>query len=120
MKSKSETFGPLVSDEQRKANIGFVYYIEVDGLRYIGKKNFLAKKGKVYVESDWKTYASSSDLIKDKLKSHVGEFKILEFAHTKRELTYLEVKYQMKNDVLESDEWANKNIMFRFYKNVRD
>ena len=115
-----ETFGPLVSEEQRLANYGFVYLIEVDGLKYIGKKNFLAKRGKKYVESDWKTYKSSSDLIKDKLKTHEGEFKILEFAHTKRELTYLEVKYQMKNDVVESDEWANKNIGFKYYRNVRD
>lgn len=120
MKSKSETFGPLVTEEQRKSNIGFIYLIEVNGLKYIGKKNFLAKKGKTYVESDWKTYRSSSDLIKDKLKSHIGVFKILEFAHSKRELTYLEVKYQMINEVLESDDWANKNIGFRYYKNVRD
>lgn len=117
---KSETFGPLVNDEQRQANIGFVYLICVDGLKYIGKKNFLSKRGKKYVESDWKTYTSSSDLIKDKLKTNIGEFKILEFAHTKRELTYLEVKYQMKNEVLESDEWANKNIGFKYYRNVRD
>lgn len=112
MKSNNLTFGNLISDEDSAKYYGFIYLIEVNGLKYIGQKSF--NKG-----TNWKTYCSSSKEIKEMLKTHSGSFQILEFAKTKREMTYLESRYQMEYRVLEKDEYLNKNILGKFYRNVR-
>jgi hypothetical protein len=93
---------------------GFVYIIEnmLSGRKYIGKKFFWSikrkqvnKKRKSYkVESDWKTYWSSSDELKTDI-TNIGEhnFKrtIIHLCPSKGVTNYLEAKEQMLHSVLE-------------------
>ncbi len=105
---------------------GFVYEItDLDtNKKYIGKKNFwkpkiLPKNTKrkrrirTRVESDWRTYFSSSGLLTEKV-SEYGEkrFKrvILKLCKTKGEMSYYEAKLQFEKDVLLSDEYYNEFI----------
>ena len=106
---------------------GFVYIITniCSNKQYIGKKvlkfrrtkQVKGKKKKVYVESDWRTYFGSSELLKEDVKK-LGEenFKreILRFCRTKGELSYYEAKMQMDNDVLlHPDKFYNEWIMLK-------
>lgn len=111
--------------------IGFIYEITHNptNKRYIGKKilhhnkKLPPLKGKkrarrVIKESDWKTYYGSNDEIKSMIKEGKSdEFtrKILIFATSKKQLSYLEAKEQFKREVLESDDYFNTNILGRFY-----
>lgn len=124
--------------------IGFIYIVEFRDYktdtkyRYIGKKDLFQtrkrrfgkkesalvtdKRKKLYEmvtkESDWKTYYGSSNVIKQLVKDGNVKFmhrEILEFAWTKKHLTYLEVKYLMFNDVLDNDMFINDNILAKFY-----
>jgi len=122
---------------------GFIYittHLET-GKKYLGKKSLhhttnkkLGKKElaalpvtrgrtkltkKVVKESDWKTYYGSEEFIKQKIKNKLqSEFtrEIIDIATSKKHLTYLEIKHQFTNNVLESDEWLNSNILGKFYK----
>ena len=120
---------------------GFVYKTpHITGYKYIGKKSLMynrkkkltkkelleyaGKKGRtpthirVQKESDWKTYYGSHHFIKEMLKTgDENEFarEILEIAYNKKELTYLECKYQFTLGVIESDEWLNDNILGKFF-----
>ena len=122
---------------------GFIYQLtctgncEHLGKKYIGKKqihsvrkknltqkeilllpNKRSKRWKMVTsESDWLTYNSSCDLVKKLIKEGV-EFKreILEFSYSKTQNTYLEARALFKNDVLESEEWFNENILQKFFK----
>jgi hypothetical protein len=112
--------------------IGFVYEIrnKEDNTKYIGKKTLKSKrtlpplkgtkrKRKVIKESNWKTYYSSNDEIKDLVKqgkSDIFEREILEYAYSNIQLTYLETKYQFIREVLEKDDYLNVNILGKFYK----
>lgn len=110
-------------------NVGFVYLITnlVDGRKYIGKKNFWStrtkmvkgKKKRTKVESDWKTYWSSSDELRADV-ANLGEenFRrdILHLCKNKGTMNYLEAKLQMVHGVLESDDWYNGYIMCRVHK----
>lgn len=92
---------------------GFVYLIEnlSNGKKYFGKKQFWFRKIKVTkgkrkrisVESDWKNYYGSSDILNDEIKI-LGKdnFKrtILRLCHSKSELSYYEAKLQFEYDVL--------------------
>lgn len=106
---KSETFGPLVNDEQAKTYYGFIYLVEVADKKYIGKKCFT--KG-----VNWRNYKSSNDEIKKLLTINPGKYKILAFARTNRELTFLETKYQFTMNVLEDDSFCNGNILGKFFR----
>ena len=120
---------------------GFVYKTtHITGQKYIGKKSLMynrkkkltkkelleyaGKKGRtpthirVQKESDWKTYYGSHHFIKEMLKTgSENEFarEILEIAYNKKELTYLECKYQFMLGVIESNEWLNDNILGKFF-----
>lgn len=116
---------------------GFVYLIQdtVTLRSYIGKKilrNTRKKKisqkvkkatgtRKTYErqvkESDWKDYyGSSKELLADIQKYGKQRFKrtILELCCTKKYLSYAEVAWQIKLDVLRSDSY-NGNILGRYY-----
>jgi len=118
-------------------SIGFVYKITnlVDNRIYIGKKILFTstrkkiskrkkaelKTRKVYEivvkESNWLTYTGSSiDLNNDieKLGKDKFKFEILEFACTKKYMTYCEVKYQFKHLVLENNSY-NGNILGKLF-----
>ena len=118
---------------------GFVYIITnlVTGKAYIGKKlskfsktttetvtlkngNKKKKKIRSKIESDWKTYWSSSKEVQDDVKA-LGEDKftreILMFCLSKGTASYFEAKYQMQNEVLENpDKWYNGIVNCRVHR----
>jgi len=108
---------------------GFVYEItnKDNGKKYIGKKFFWSiksyqknkKRKKKKVESDWRDYYGSSELLLEDLnKIGVEQFdrKILRLCKTKSECAYFEAKYQFDYKVLESDEYYNSWIMVKVRK----
>ena len=121
---------------------GFIYLITyTDGTRYVGKKDFYSyqtlpalKSGiqrpdserigknrngkrvyfdKVKKESKWQSYTGSSKLTKGK---KILTKEIIDIAPTKRNLTYLEVKYLFHFNALEDSSYMNDNILGKFYK----
>jgi len=109
--------------------IGFVYEITnlINYKKYIGKKLFFFKKTKIIkkkkkrflVESDWKDYYGSNDiLLKDVEILGKENFKreILVFCRTSGEMTYWENKLQFEKDVLLDDEYYNNWIMCKIKK----
>lgn len=118
---------------------GFVYIITnlVTGKAYIGKKlskfsktsvktvtlkNGTKKKKKIRskIDSDWKTYWSSSKEVQDDVKA-LGEDKfkreILMFCLSKGTASYFEAKLQMQNEVLEHpDMWYNGIVNCRVHR----
>lgn len=126
-------------DEIDEKYTGFVYLITnlSTGRKYIGKKlskfsktstktvklkNGTKKKKKVRskIESDWKTYWSSSKEVIDDVKA-LGEDKfkreILMFCLSKGTASYFEAKFQMQNEVLEHpDMWYNGIVNCRVHR----
>ena len=125
-----------ISDLPNNA-FGFVYqtthlptnkkYIGKKSLMYnlkkkLGKKEKLLWEGKgrppiykrVLKESDWKTYYGSHSFIKESNEEDLRR-EILEIAYHKKELTYLECKYQFTLGVLESRSYLNDNILGKFF-----
>jgi hypothetical protein len=120
--------------------IGFIYIMTaiIDGksVAYIGKKNFFAnikkplgkkalamttdKRLKKYtreIKPDFMNYYSSNKTLKDAHKAGVIiKREILMICYSQMELTYQEVKHQFKYEVLEKEEYLNRNILGRFYK----
>ena len=104
--------------------VGFVYMITClpTGRKYIGKKLFWGMrrkqvKGKikrVKTESDWKKYWSSSEELRaDVVRLGEENFKreIIHLCYGKGELSYLEVREQIDNRVLEHPaQWYNNLI----------
>ena len=120
-----------------EGTFGFIYQTThtPTGKKYIGKKSLiynqkkkLGKKEKalyegkgrpptfkrVLKESDWKTYFGSHSFIKDANKEDLTR-QILQIAYNKKELTYLECKYQFISEVLEDKKYLNDNILGKFY-----
>ena len=116
-------------EEVLNSHVGFVYLITnlVDGRRYIGKKLFKfsrtkqvkGKRKKVKVDSDWKTYFSSSEALKadvEALGPDSFRREILRLCKTKAECSYWEAKLQFEHDVLLSDQWYNSWISCKIHK----
>ena len=120
-----------------KGAFGFIYQKThlPTGKKYIGKKyliyNLKKKLGKkekalwegkgrppVYKqtkkESDWKTYYGSHIFIKEANEKDLKR-EILEIAYHKKELTYLECKWQFILEVLENKGYLNDNILGKFF-----
>lgn len=126
-------------DQIPEGTFGYIYLITnvLTNKFYVGKKQLssnrkakLTKKEKllpenkrkrfkrVIKETDWLTYWGSSEELKQDIeKFGIGNFKreILCFSSTKMNLSYYEVHYQFKYDVLFKDSY-NKNILGKFYK----
>ena len=125
-----------ISDLPKNA-FGFVYqtthlptnkkYIGKKSLIYnlkkkLGKKEKLLWEGKgrppvykrVLKESDWKNYYGSHSFIKEANEEDLKR-EILKIAYHKKELTYLECKYQFTLGVLESRSYLNDNILGKFF-----
>lgn len=121
--------------EDREPWVGMVYVIEnVDsGRKYVGQKLFWKPKysvktnkttgkktrKKLRAESDWRDYWSSSDLVKaDVEKMGQDRFvrRCVKLCKTKGELNYEELKAQVLNGVLESEDWYNGIIQVRIHK----
>ena len=108
---------------------GFVYLItnNDNGKKYIGKKLFWFRKTKILkgkkkrykIESDWKTYWSSSEEVKS-LVQNLGEQlftrEILHICESKGMCNYLEAREQMDRRVLESNDYYNGTIQCRIHK----
>lgn len=120
-------------EEDLKKWVGFVYVITdlSTNKMYIGKKTFWSKKtlpplkGKSrkrrkIVESDWRKYYGSSDLVKQLLNEH-GEKnfhrEILHFCKSKGEMGYIEAKEQFDRNVLLDDRYMNGIINCRIHRN---
>jgi hypothetical protein len=102
---------------------GFIYVITntVNHRQYIGKKQCSSRvkrkplKGKTrnridHKESDWKTYTGSSKELNDDIAKHGKEnftFTILEWCGSKWELGYKEIKRQIEQDVILSENFYN-------------
>ena len=116
----------ILFDETPEEYQGFVYEITElhTNKKYIGKKNFwkpktLPKNSKrkrrirTRVESDWRSYFSSSGLLTEKVEEF-GEnaFRrvILKLCKTKGEMSYYEAKLQFEKDVLFKEEYYNEFI----------
>ena len=110
---------------------GFVYQITElhTDKKYIGKKNFWKPKilpvnktrkrrVRTRIESDWKTYFSSSQQIQ-KIVEESGEDKfkreILKLCKTKGEMSYHEAKLQFEHNVLLRDDYYNEFIGCRVH-----
>ena len=105
---------------------GYVYIITnmTNNMKYIGKKFFWTtkyktvkkKRKRLKVESNWKEYYGSSDILNEIVKE-IGEhnFKreILRLCKTKGECSYFEAKEQFQSDAVISDEYYNKWISVR-------
>ena len=110
--------------------VGFVYRITDNetGEMYIGQKRLRKTKTlpitktrrrrtRTQVESDWRTYHSSSDTIKEGLVSgRTYTREILRFGYSKGDLSYLETKYQFEMGVLLSDKYLNGIINCRIHQ----
>ena len=116
--------------------IGFIYKIthKPTGKLYLGKKNLFTqrtlKKGKrelalmtdkrgskkkvIKTESDWKTYKSSNEFLKQQQDKDLHK-EVIMFCKSKGDLTYYETKLQFQCEVLESDKWINGNILSKFF-----
>lgn len=122
--------------------IGFIYYIETwgkgdmsDRKVYIGKKGLVSTRRKkigvrakkatktrktyetVVKDSGWRSYTGSSKELNQWIKDnpHTYNKRILAWAYSKKNLHYLEMKYQYQYQVLEKDSW-NDNIGGRIWR----
>ena len=126
----NEAYEP--SEEELKMWVGFVYVItdKSNNKMYVGKKTFWSKrtlpplKGKTrkrrsVVESDWKSYYGSSDLVKQ-LLLEAGEQnfhrEILYLCKSKGEMGYLEAKEQFDRNVLLDDNYYNGIINCKIHR----
>jgi hypothetical protein len=112
--------------------VGFVYRITdtKTGEKYIGQKRFhrtktlpitktRKRRKKTLVESDWRTYHSSSEVIKENVAaghSDRYEREILRFGYSKGDLNYLEMFWQIQLNVLFRDDYLNGIINARIHK----
>ena len=131
-----------LQDDFTTNDYGFIYKItnlETNKF-YIGKKSFVHNKKKKLtkkeiaeqpvtrgrklttkveqVDSGWRNYwGSSKELLADikSLGKDKFEREILIFCPTKKQLTYHEIRYQIKYSVLFTDSY-NDNIMGRFFR----
>lgn len=108
---------------------GFIYIItnNISNRKYIGKKQCITtkkrpplkgKKNKRHekVETDWKSYTSSSNDVNNDIKSigiHNFTFKIVKYCNSKWELSYHEAKIQFEREVLLTNEYYNGIINLR-------
>lgn len=109
---------------------GFVYCItnKLNGKMYIGRKYFYKSRKKVgkrrvFLESDWKEYWSSSKLVHEEIEKYGKENfvrEILSLHITKGDTNYFENYMLFRNNVLEATKngerlFYNDNIMNRYY-----
>jgi hypothetical protein len=108
---------------------GFIYLITnlLNNRKYIGKKQCERKlkrkplKGKKNkriesIESDWRSYTSSSASLNEDILKYGKEnfkFEIIKTCNSKWELAYEEIKEQLNKDVLLKEEYYNGIINVR-------
>jgi hypothetical protein len=80
-------------------------------------------KKKVRKSSDWEKYYSSNEWINEQVKEgKQEEFKreIIQFCNSKKSLSYYEVYWMFKYDVLSDENSLNGNILGKFYSKDLD
>lgn len=117
--------GGIVENIDKKY-VGFVYIITdtITNQKYIGKKSTKCKRKdkktnrRKTTESDWRTYYSSNEFIKNTAKKDKFRFKreILRLCLTKGETNFFEIEEQFKRDVLKSPEFLNFQILGKYFK----
>lgn len=119
----------LTEDDIPPDAIGFIYLVQQISTKrkYIGRKlltksstkTIKGKKKKTRSESDWKTYWSSSPILKEHIEVHgTDDFtrEILVFVSSKGSLAAAEEMALYSVGALESDEWINNNIRSKIYR----
>lgn len=125
-----------------EGTFGFIYKItrNEDGKFYVGRKNLYSErtklltkkelseqtgkgkkptKKKVVAESDWQAYFGSEATLKADVKEKGKEaFKreIIHLCSHKKQMTYQELRYQILEGCLESENCFNGNILGKFWK----
>lgn len=109
---------------------GFVYLLEntTTGRKYIGKKFFWKSKilpktktrkrrQRVKVESDWKDYYGSNDVLKEEVsQEHTVVRSILRLCKSKGECAYYEIKEQLAVDALLDDVYYNNFVGCKIHR----
>jgi Putative endonuclease segE, GIY-YIG domain len=131
------TYKKKIVNEIPEEYIGFVYLItnKLTGRKYIGKKlakfsktsyktvtlkNGKKKRKKIRskIDSDWRDYYGSSDLLNKDIKQLGKENftrEILFYCKTKAECSYVEAREQFSRRVLESTDYYNGHIQVRVH-----
>lgn len=119
-----------MTSEDIQKFVGFVYIITntINNKKYIGKKQFYftrrkkiknrTNRKKITFESDWKEYYGSSEELSTDIKLFGKEkFKreILYLCNDKSSMTLTEARELFTNNVLESPEYYNNNILGKFF-----
>lgn len=115
----------ITNTESNKIYIGKKYLFHTTKKKYTltekaenKKKNIWKEYKYVTKESDWlKYYGSSKSLIADIKNQGYDYFdrEIIKFCFSKKSLTYWEIYFQFKYDVLSTDNY-NDNILGKFFK----
>ena len=121
--------GKPITEQDVCGFYGFVYVIEnkLDGKKYVGRKYLTkaatkqvnGKKKKIRKSSDWETYWSSSDLLKEQVKT-LGEEnftrEILHLCKTRSECNYLETKEIFLREALLREDYINAWVSCKIHK----
>lgn len=118
--------------DDKELPYGFIYVItnKLNGRGYIGKKQILTtrkrpplkgkkRKRSFVLETDWKTYTSSSNEVNEDILKHGKEnfiFEIVRWCNSKSALAYYEAKLQFEHDVLLNENFYNGIINLRIGK----
>ncbi len=121
-----------VLEEDTELPYGFIYKITnlTNDKKYIGKKQcksirkrppLKGRKNKRHtvVETDWKSYTSSSNELNENIQElgkNNFKFEILRWCDSKWELSYYEAKLQFEEEVLTRDDYYNGIINLRIGK----
>jgi len=123
--------GQTVTDDLVEGFAGFVYLItnKTTGRKYVGKKILKNSKKlhrktgrkvrRVIVDSDWKKYYGSNDILNEERKTSGNDIfirEILYLCKTKKEMTYLETLEQFLRDVIHSEDYYNSNIGGKYFR----
>lgn len=117
-----------------KDYLAFTYVITFkNGKKYIGVKKLWKKIKQCpsefkrgpkcgFIESDWKTYSSSSNLVNEMLQEGIEpeSFVIVGWYKTWGKALMAEMELQLANDVLRDPMWLNKQIGGHFNPNCFD
>jgi len=115
-----------------KGAVGFIYLItNLDGYWYVGKKSLFSTvtrpplkgqraKRKVTKESKWLLYKSSNKTVKEWEDWEINNRTIINWAYTKKHLTYLECHALFSLNVLRNEKSLNDNILGKFFSSDLD